>query len=70
MKTEDLNKAIAAFFIAFGQSLPATLALRIQQQVSELAEQMARGGEPNVAKLTKGFGDALAQTHRPPDARH
>lgn len=70
MKTEDLNKAIAAFFIAFGQSLPATLALRIQGQVQALSEDMARGGEPNVARLTKGFGDALAQMHQPPDTTH
>ena len=70
MKTEDLNKATAAFFIAFGQSLPAPLALRIQAQVQALSEEMARGGEPNVAKLTKGLGDALAQMHQPPDTTH
>lgn len=63
MKPEELHQAIAAFLIGFGQTLPPELARRIQQNVADLSEQIARGGEPNVAKLTKGLGDALAQMH-------
>lgn len=64
MTPEELNKALGAFFIAFGQTLPRDLALRIQARVSELADQIGNGGEPTVARLTKGFWDALAQTHQ------
>lgn len=65
MTTEELHQAIGAFLIAFGSSMPPELAHRIQKQAHLLAEQMERGGEPTVAKLTKGFGDAVAQAHEP-----
>lgn len=63
MKPEELHQAIAAFLIGFGQSFPKEIALRVQKNVAELAQQIERGGEPSVAKLTKGLGDALAQMH-------
>jgi hypothetical protein len=36
----------------------------------KVAEEMARNGEPSVAKLTKGFADAVTAAHRPPDTTH
>ena len=66
MKIEDLHQALAAFLIGFGKTLPKELAWRIQQNVTELSEQIERGGEPNVATLAKGLGDALAQMHGKP----
>jgi len=65
MTAEELHQAIGAFLISFGSSMPAELAHRIQKQAHGLAEQMERGGEPTVAKLTRGFGDAVAQSHPP-----
>lgn len=65
MKTEDLHQALAAFLIGFGQTLPAELAHRIQKNVAGLAEQIERGGEPNVARLARGLADALVQMNPP-----
>lgn len=65
MTTEELHQAIGAFLIAFGSSMPADLAHRIQKQAHLLADQIERGGEPSVARLTRGFGDAVAQPHLP-----
>ena len=66
MNTEELNKALAGFLIAMGQTLPPDLALRIQQNANQLADQMEHGGEPTVARLTRVFGAALAQMHTQP----
>lgn len=68
MKTEDLNKAVAGFLIAMGQTLPLELAQRIRLHAHQLADQMAQNGEASVAKLTKGFGDAITAAHEPPDS--
>jgi hypothetical protein len=56
MKPEDLNQAIAAFLICFGQSMPKEMALHIHGLVADLSNQIERGGEATVAKLTRGFG--------------
>ena len=70
MKVEDLNKAMGGFLIALGQTLPPTLAEKIRQQALLLAQEMERNGEPSVAKLTKGFADAVTAAHQPPDTTH
>lgn len=67
MKAEELNKAMGAFLIALGQTLPVQLADRIRSQAQALAQEMERNGEPNVAKLTRGFGDAVMAAHLPPE---
>lgn len=66
MKDEDLHRALAAFLIGFVQTLPKELTERIQQNVNALADQIEHGGEPNVAMLARGLGDALAQMHGKP----
>lgn len=65
MTVEELNKALAAFLIAFGSALPPELARRARDLTSELADSIDRGGEPTVARLARGFGNALAETHEP-----
>lgn len=66
MTAEELNKALAAFLIAFGATLPAELAQRIRQRTEDLADDIERGGEPNVARLARGLADALAGVHSQP----
>lgn len=61
MKTEDLQKALGAFLICFGQGLPAQLRESIRARAYLMAEEIARNGEPNVARLTRGLADALAE---------
>lgn len=63
MKTEELNQAIAAFLICFGQTMPKELVRRVQENTNKMANQMLANGETNVAKLTKGLGDALGEFH-------
>lgn len=62
MKPEDLHQAIAVFLIGLGQSLPEDLVRRVARNVSDMAEQMESCGDPEVAKLTRSLGDALAQS--------
>jgi hypothetical protein len=61
MKTEELNKALGAFLICFGQGLPAELKDRIRDRTYLMAEEIARNGEPNVAMLARGLADALSE---------
>lgn len=56
---DDLYKALAAFLICFGQGLPKELKESINQRVMLMADEIERGGEPNVARLTRGLGDSL-----------
>lgn len=65
METEDLQKAVAAFLICFGQGLPPQLKSSIRQRCEVLAEQIESGGEPTVGKLLRGLADAF-DTHPPP----
>lgn len=60
---EDLHRAMAGFLICLGSTLPKELAEKIASRMEELSQQMSRNGEPNVGKLTKGFSEALLQTH-------
>ncbi len=61
--TTELKKAMGAFFIAFGASMPKELAERIANGLTEMAPQMRRNGEPIVGKLCEGFADALLSPH-------
>lgn len=61
MKTEELNKALGAFLICFGQGLPAELKSSIRDRAYLMAEEIDRNGEPNVAMLTRGLADALVE---------
>ena len=70
MTVEELNKAMGGFLVALGATLPPQLADRIRQQAHALAGGMERNGEPSVAKLTKGFWDAVTASHQPPDTTH
>lgn len=63
---DDMQKAMGAFLICFGQGLPATLKESIRQRTHELADRIEHGGEPTVAMLAKGFADALAGANLPP----
>lgn len=65
MTTEELHKAMGGFLIAMGQTLPVALADKIRCQAHLLAAEMERNGEPSVARLTKGFGDAVMASHEP-----
>lgn len=60
MKAEDLNKALGAFLICFGQGLPAELKNSIRHRCHAMAEAMDQAGDTNVATLTRDLGDALA----------
>ncbi len=62
---EELNQAMAAFLMCFGAGLPDPLKASIRERALDLADQIARGGEPTVARLTKGFADALCAVHPP-----
>jgi hypothetical protein len=50
--------------------LPPELAQRIRLNAHQLADQMAQNGEASIAKLTRGFGDAITAAHTPPDSSH
>lgn len=56
---EDLYKAMAAFLMCFGQGLPVALKQQIRDHAYALADDIERGGEPTVAKMARGFADAL-----------
>lgn len=57
--TEEINRALGAFMLCFGAGLPDTLKQSIRQRCYTLAEQIEHGGEPNVARLARGYADAL-----------
>lgn len=59
METDDLHKAMAAFLICFGQTLPQNLKTTIKINCFRMAAEMDRNGEPNVGKLVREFGNAL-----------
>lgn len=61
MKTEELNKALGAFLICFGQGLPAELKDRIRDRTYQMADEIERNGEPNVAMLARGLAAALSE---------
>ncbi len=61
---EDLHRAMAGFLICLGSTLPKELAEKIASRMDGLSDQMSQNGEPNVAKLTKGFSEALLQMHQ------
>lgn len=56
---DDLYRAMAAFLICFGQGLPDNLKQSINQRAQMMADEIEHGGEPNVAKLTRGLADSL-----------
>lgn len=64
--TDDLNKGIAAFLMCFGAGLPATLKASIRDRTYALADQIEHGGEATVARLARGFADALNIAHPTP----
>lgn len=67
INTHDLHKALGAFFICFGASLPPELKQRIRDLTYQLAHHMEHGGEPNVAKLARGLANSLtAEIPKPP----
>jgi hypothetical protein len=66
ISTEDLHKAMAAFLICLGSTLPAELAQKISSRMVDLSQDMQSGGEPIVAKLTKDFAEAVVQIHNRP----
>ena len=63
---EDLHKAMAAFLICLGSTLPRELAERVSSRMVDLAQEMQSNDETNVSKLTKGFSEALLQIHNAP----
>jgi len=64
--TKDLNRAMGAFCIAFGASMPKELAERIASNLTEMAPQMRRNGDTIVGKLCEGFAEALLSPHTKP----
>lgn len=68
LSTEDLQKGIAAFLMCFGMSLPQAAKDQIRRDTYALAEEIAAGGEPTVARLAKGFADQLAGVHLRPSS--
>lgn len=63
MTTDKLNKALAAFFMCFGADLPPELKQRIRERTYLLAAKIEHDGDTTVAKLARGFADALATPH-------
>jgi len=61
--TEELKRAMGAFLIAFGASMPKELAQRIAGNLNEMAPQMQRDGDTTVGKLCEGFAGALLSPH-------
>jgi hypothetical protein len=61
--TDELTRAMGAFCIAFGASMPKKLAQRIAANLTEMAPQMQRNGDTNVGKLCEGFASALLSPH-------
>lgn len=55
----DLNKAVASLLIVLGAHLPENLVKSMAHMLTDLSGQIKQGGEPAVAKLTKGFAEAL-----------
>lgn len=57
---DELHRALGAFLIGFGETLPPDLAQRIRSRVFDLSDQIERHGEPTVARLARGLADSLA----------
>ncbi len=64
--TDELHRALGAFLTCFGAGLPDTLRESIRTRAYAVAEQIERGGEPNVGTLTRSLADALNSVHRTP----
>ncbi len=60
ISAEELHKGIAAFLMCFGAGLPAALKASIRDRTYTLADQIEHGGKATVARLARGFADALA----------
>lgn len=60
---DDLHRAMAGFLICLGSTLPKELAEKFATRMVALAGEMEHGGKTSVATLTKGFAEALLQTH-------
>lgn len=58
--TQELNRSIALVLMVLGKHLPASLVVRMAQELDHLADQTKSGGETNVGTLTKDFAKALA----------
>lgn len=56
---QELQKAFASFLICFGAGMPAELKSSIRSRCETLADQIERGGEPNVGKLLRGLAQAF-----------
>ncbi len=64
--TGELHQALAGFLMCLGSTLPPEIRSEIYRRTHQLAADMERGGEPTVAKLTKGLAEALvAVPNRP-----
>ncbi len=66
---DEINRALGAFLLCFGAGLPAPLKQSISDRCYALAELIESGGEPNVAKLARGYADALTGQNQPPPSR-
>lgn len=64
MTPDDINKALGAFLICFGQGLPPELKQRIHDRCNQMALAMEQNGDTTVARLTRGYGEALNTPHR------
>lgn len=65
---EEINRALGAFLLCFGAGLPKPLKQSIRARCHALSEQIENAGEPNVAKLARGYADALTGQHPPPSS--
>ena len=59
----ELKKALGAFMIAFGASMPKEIAARIANNLTGLGLDIERDGEPRVGMLCKDFAEALVSPH-------
>lgn len=61
---DELQKAFAAVLICLGSNMGPDRAQQLSAQISDVAAMMDRDGDPNTAKLTKGFADVLLSSHK------
>ncbi|MDX8382613.1 MAG: hypothetical protein R8M45_00950 [Ghiorsea sp.] len=65
---EESHRAMGAFIIALGASMPKELAEKIASNLTKMSEQMIEHDDsPTVAMLCQGYAKAIVEPHTTPE---